>query len=68
MVVVDQSTDERTRAVLEELGALADARMTYVPSDERGVSRARNRAFAACSTDILAFTDDDCTVPPTLDR
>lgn len=64
IVIVDQSQDEATQAALNDLGALRDRRVSYLASTERGVSRARNTALAACVTDIVAFTDDDCTVPP----
>jgi GT2 family glycosyltransferase len=63
VVVVDQSTDDLTSDVLAELGAFDDRRLRYVRSRERGVSRGRNAALDAASGDIVAFTDDDCTVP-----
>src|SRR4051812_48544742 len=65
IVMVDQSTDDLTRRVLDEIGATADDRLVYVASDERGVSRARNTAVRACSGEVIAFTDDDCTVTTT---
>ena len=64
IIIVDQSTEPSTRQVLDEVGAFDDHRVQYVASGERGVSRARNRAIEVCSTDLMAFTDDDCTVPP----
>jgi glycosyltransferase involved in cell wall biosynthesis len=65
IIVVDQSSNDDTHDVLDEVGALTDPRIAYVRSNERGVSRARNLALRSFSTDIIAFTDDDCTVPTT---
>jgi GT2 family glycosyltransferase len=62
VVVVDQSDDGATRDALTPLQG--DARLRYVPSDERGVSRARNLGIESSRGAIIAFTDDDCRVDP----
>ncbi|MBF6591816.1 MAG: glycosyltransferase family 2 protein, partial [Ktedonobacterales bacterium] len=62
-VVVDQSaTDETERAAKEILAG--EARFTYLRSTTRGLSAARNIALAHTRGPIVAFTDDDCRVPP----
>jgi hypothetical protein len=64
VMVVDQSGDTRSRQVLEAQAAWGSDRLVYVRSDERGAARGRNCALRACVTDLLVYTDDDCTVPP----
>jgi glycosyltransferase involved in cell wall biosynthesis len=61
LIVVDQSTDNGTRAVLDP--HFADARLRYVQSQTRGVSAARNEGIALAGAPLIAFTDDDCRVP-----
>jgi glycosyltransferase involved in cell wall biosynthesis len=61
VIVVDQSTDEASAQVVERLG---DARVRYMQQPGTGASRARNAGIAAARGAIIAFTDDDCTVPP----
>lgn len=62
VVVVDQSTNDDTARAIAPF--LADPRLRYVRTDTVGVSRARNLGLAATHADIVAITDDDCTVPP----
>src|SRR5215472_10506945 len=57
LIVVDQSTDGASRAVIEEL---ADPRVTYIPTDTVGLARSRNIAIRASRAEILVITDDDC--------
>jgi glycosyltransferase involved in cell wall biosynthesis len=40
-----------------------DPRIVHVPTDTRGKSAALNLGLAAARADLVAFTDDDCTVP-----
>jgi hypothetical protein len=40
-----------------------DERVVQIPTDTRGKSAALNIGLAAARADVLAFTDDDCTVP-----
>lgn len=57
LIVVDQSTDNETRARLE---AIRDPRLNYYGTNTVGVSISRNLAIRAARADIVAFTDDDC--------
>ncbi len=61
LIVVDQGDDERGR---DAALASDDARIIYVRDAERGKSRALNAALARARGQLLAFTDDDCTVAP----
>jgi GT2 family glycosyltransferase len=61
IVVVDQSTDDASKAVV---GTFDDsANVLYMHTEKAGLSRAYNLGIAAANTELLAFTDDDCTVP-----
>jgi glycosyltransferase involved in cell wall biosynthesis len=60
LIVVDQSSGDRSRQALE--GLRGDPRLTYLRSETRGLSRARNLALRAAETEVVAFTDDDCEV------
>jgi glycosyltransferase involved in cell wall biosynthesis len=62
LTIVDQSTDDSTREALAE--ALQDPRVHYLHSTEPGLSRAYNTGIRNTVGDIIAFTDDDCIVPP----
>ena len=58
IIVVDTgSRDPAVRAVVA-----AHPRARYVIEPEAGLDRARNRAIAEASSDIVAFTDDDVVV------
>ena len=60
VVVVDQSDDETTRDALKPF--FGDPRFSYVPSTKRGLAAGRNVAIAACDSELIAMTDDDCEV------
>jgi glycosyltransferase involved in cell wall biosynthesis len=62
LTVIDQSTSEATGTVLAPLVA-DDERLRYLHVDEAGLSRAYNTGIRMTSSDVLAFTDDDCLVP-----
>ena len=57
LIVVDQSTDGRTRAALAEID---DDRLRYIPTDTVGVARSRNIAVCASRCETVVYTDDDC--------
>ena len=57
LIVVDQSTDNATRAAVM---AIADHRMRYIHTDTVGVAISRNIAVREAIADIVVFTDDDC--------
>lgn len=58
VVVVDNGADPRTRSVAVSSGA------TYIREPITGHSRARNRGWLACDTEVVIFTDDDVKVHP----
>src|ERR1700736_11049 len=58
LVVDSASRDGRTREVAAAWHA------AYVRSEVGGLSHARNLGARACSTEILAFTDDDAVIDP----
>jgi GT2 family glycosyltransferase len=62
VVVVDQSDDGETAAALQPL--IRDTRVRYARSDPRGLARARNEGLGRTRGELIAFTDDDCEVPP----
>lgn len=62
VIVVDQSTDARTReAYRDTVGD--DRRFSYVQSSKVGRSAACNVALRYAQGELVAFTDDDCVVP-----
>ena len=58
--MIDQSDGGASASAL--LPYRRDERLRYVPSETRGLSRARNECFARAKASVLAFTDDDCRV------
>jgi glycosyltransferase involved in cell wall biosynthesis len=58
LVVDNAPQDESTRRVATRRG------VDYLPVPEPGVSRARHRGALACTTDIVAFLDDDAEAEP----
>jgi GT2 family glycosyltransferase len=62
LVVVDQSRPDAHRQAVAAVPA--HPRLRWVPSDTRGLSVSRNIGVAATRAPIIAFTDDDCRVPP----
>ncbi len=61
VLVVDQSREATTRELVEER-ARDDRRFRYVRLDAAGLSRAYNAGIREAWSEVLAFTDDDCTV------
>lgn len=61
VVLVDQSTTDASKRLVDEI---ADTRLKYVHTNTPGLSRAYNIGIRTAETEVLAFTDDDCTVPP----
>jgi glycosyltransferase involved in cell wall biosynthesis len=57
VVVVDNNSSDRTRAVAQQ--AAPRLPVTYVFEGRQGLSQARNSGIAAARGEILAFTDDD---------
>jgi GT2 family glycosyltransferase len=61
IVVVDQSDDEDPWLAERER---ADARLTVIRDEERGLSRARNVGWRRAEADWLVYLDDDCIPEP----
>lgn len=62
LVVVDQSEHDDTHRAMASF--TQDSRVRYVRSSERGLGRARNTGMDHARGGVIAFTDDDVTVPP----
>ncbi|MEP1125074.1 MAG: glycosyltransferase family A protein [Ilumatobacter sp.] len=62
LTIVDQSTDGLTRPIVESIME-SDGRVRYVPMTTSGLSKAYNRGISETTSEILAFTDDDCIAP-----
>jgi GT2 family glycosyltransferase len=58
ILVVDQSTDSRTRDVVGELAG-QDPRVRYQASNTIGSSAGRNLALYNSSAEVIAYSDDD---------
>jgi glycosyltransferase involved in cell wall biosynthesis len=54
LVIVDQSTDEASRAKVE---SFVDPRIVYIQTDTVGLSQARNIAIRVARSSIIVFTD-----------
>jgi glycosyltransferase involved in cell wall biosynthesis len=63
ILVVDNGSSDRTRAVVEEYAA-SDERIRYVYEPRPGVSHARNAGIEQARAPILAFIDDDVEAAP----
>jgi GT2 family glycosyltransferase len=66
LIVVDNGSTDRTQNVLEEFARSASFPVTLLYEDTPGLGRAQNRAWRVGKGEIIAFTDDDCYVSPTL--
>jgi glycosyltransferase involved in cell wall biosynthesis len=64
IVVVDNNSNDQTRAVIEEFCRRYPERFRYLFEPRQGKSYAMNSAIQATRGDILAFMDDDATVEP----
>ncbi len=63
IVVVDQSTDDRTRRAVASV-AKDDSRVRLVATGTVGSSAARNIGAQAAGSDVVAYIDDDCIADP----
>lgn len=61
ILIVDQSTNDETRRSIEAV-SMGDPRVSILSTDTVGISISRTLAVNATSSDVIAFTDDDCTV------
>jgi glycosyltransferase involved in cell wall biosynthesis len=62
VLVVDQSSGQETRQLVEATAA-GSTRLRYLRLDRPGLSRAYNVGIRETGGELLAFTDDDVTVP-----
>lgn len=63
LTIIDQSTSDATERAIRDVAG-DDERVRYVHIDRPGLSGAYNQGIARTTGEILAFTDDDCLVPP----
>jgi glycosyltransferase involved in cell wall biosynthesis len=63
--VMDQSTTDETRVIVDELASRFDVRCAihYHHLEKAGLSRAYNTGIGVSTGDIIACTDDDVVVP-----
>jgi glycosyltransferase involved in cell wall biosynthesis len=61
LFVIDQSDGDQTEAAI---ATLDDARVRFIRTESRGVTRGRNLGAELAQGDVIAFTDDDCRVAP----
>jgi glycosyltransferase involved in cell wall biosynthesis len=61
VIIVDQSTNDQTQCAITPL--LSDTRVRYIRTTSVGKGRACNQALQEARGEIMAFTDDDCSVP-----
>lgn len=60
IVVVDQSADDRSEAVVRERADRGTS-IRHLRQKRLGLSASRNAGVAAASTSVVAVTDDDCS-------
>lgn len=61
ILVVDQSTNDSTRRVVEAT-SIADPRVRLIATTTVGLSAARNVGARHAAGDVIAYCDDDCIV------
>jgi glucosyl-dolichyl phosphate glucuronosyltransferase len=62
VLIVDNGSTDHTRRVVEEVAH--DGRFRHVEEPVLGLSHARNRGWREARGAYVAYTDDDCRVPP----
>jgi glycosyltransferase involved in cell wall biosynthesis len=65
VLVVDNNSKDRTRAVMSEFCLCHPGRVRYLFEVQQGLSKARNAGIHEARGEIIVFTDDDVTVEPT---
>lgn len=64
LIIIDQSASDASERALQAKGLLGDRRLTYRGTATVGLSRGRNEGIQYAQGEVVAFTDDDCLVPP----
>jgi GT2 family glycosyltransferase len=64
VVVVDNNSTDRTRAVVQDIAATFPVRLEYVFEARQGKSYALNTGLEHSDGDVILFTDDDVRVCP----
>jgi glucosyl-dolichyl phosphate glucuronosyltransferase len=64
IIVVDNNSSDRTRAVVEDLAKGAGGLLRYGFEPRQGLSHGRNTGIALARAPIVAFTDDDVRAAP----
>lgn len=64
VLVVDNNSPDKTRAVVEDFSARYPGRFRYVFEGQQGKSHALNSGIREANADVLAFMDDDVQVDP----
>ncbi|HEY4901933.1 MAG TPA: glycosyltransferase family A protein [Candidatus Sulfotelmatobacter sp.] len=64
ILVVDNNSNDQTRAVVEGLASRHPGRFRYLFEGNPGKSQALNAGVTAARGEVLAFMDDDVTVDP----
>lgn len=62
LIVVDDGSTDGTEALGAEMAEGQGVR--FLRQENRGAAAARNRGIREAAGDVVAFTDDDCLVPP----
>ena len=64
VLVVDNNSSDKTRAVIEDFCLRHPGRFRYLFERQQGLSYARNTGVREARGEILAFTDDDVVAEP----
>lgn len=64
LLLVDNNSTDRTRAIGERLASRLAPRVRYVNETRQGHPRAKNRGIREARGEIVAFIDDDVLVAP----
>lgn len=62
VVLVDNGSNDNTQEIVTGWKSKSSFPVIIVQEFQRGLSHARNAGLSASSGDIIAFTDDDCTL------
>lgn len=64
LILVDNGSTDDTQEVIAAFAEGASFEVRYLHEPSRGLARARNTGLAAATSDLVAFTDDDCYPAP----